>query len=86
MAPSRSTRIRSATVTSCIARVVGSSDAPVTGRVDDVTGRVVADVVEDALVSGRPLEIDMNGLAAGLYLVRAESAEGVAVRSLTVVR
>ena len=86
MAPSRSTRIRSATVTSWIARVVVRSDAPVTVRVYDVTGRVVADVVEDALVSGRPLEIDMNGLAAGLYLVRAESAEGVAVRSLTVVR
>ncbi|MEM0963105.1 MAG: T9SS type A sorting domain-containing protein [Bacteroidota bacterium] len=72
--------------TAGIARVVVSSDAPVTVRVYDVTGRVVADVVEDALVSGRPLEIDMNGLAAGLYLVRAESAEGVAVRSLTVVR
>ena len=74
--------------TTGLARVVveAPADAPVTVRVFDVTGRVVARVAEDAYVSGRPLEIDTRGLAAGLYLVRAESEAGVAVRSLTVVR
>ena len=70
------------------ARVVVSSraDARVTVRVYDVTGRVVGTVVEGALVSERPLEIDTRGLAAGLYLVRADSESGVATARLTVVR
>ena len=70
------------------ARVVvsGRADARVTVRVYDVTGRVVGTVAEDALVDGRPLEIDTRGLAAGLYLVRADSESGVATARLTVVR
>ncbi|PAP76567.1 T9SS type A sorting domain-containing protein [Rubrivirga marina] len=74
--------------TTGLARVVvtAPAEAPVTVRVFDVTGRVVARVVEGAFVSGRPLDIDTRGLAAGLYLVRAESEAGVAIRSLTVVR
>ncbi|WP_420455167.1 T9SS type A sorting domain-containing protein [Rubrivirga sp.] len=66
--------------------VTSATGTPVTVRVYDVTGRVVVSVVEDGAVSGRALEIDTHGLAAGLYLVRAESAEGVAVRRMTVVR
>ncbi len=66
--------------------VTSAAGAPVTVRVYDVTGRVVVNVVEDGAVSGRALDIDTRGLAAGLYLVRAESAEGVAVRRMTVVR
>ncbi len=66
--------------------VTSAPDELVTIRVYDVTGRVVADVVEGGAVSGRVLEVDTAGMAAGLYLVRAESAAGVAVRRLTVVR
>lgn len=66
--------------------VTAPSDALVTVRVYDVTGRVVAEVIENAVVSGQVLDIDTRGLAAGLYLVRAESDAGVAVRRLTVVR
>ena len=66
--------------------VSAPADARVTVRVYDVTGRVVGTVVEGALVDGRPLEIDTRGLAAGLYLVRADSESGVATTRLTVVR
>ena len=66
--------------------VTSAPDELVTIRVYDVTGRVVADVVEGASVSGSVLEVDTARLAAGMYLVRAESAQGVAVRRLTVVR
>ncbi len=70
------------------ARVLVTSEtgAPVSVRVYDVTGRVVATVQESGAVSGRALEIDTRGLAAGVYLVRAESEAGVAVRRMTVVR
>ena len=66
--------------------VTAGADARVTVRVYDVTGRVVATVAQDAVVSGRALDIDTAGLAAGLYLVRAESGAEVAVTRFTVVR
>ena len=66
--------------------VSGRADARVTVRVYDVTGRVVATVAEDAAIDGRPLEFNVSGLAAGLYLVRADSESGVATQRLTVVR
>ena len=66
--------------------VTAPADAFVTVRVFDVTGRAVATVVEDALVSGRALSIDTRGMAAGLYLVRAEAGGKVASASFTVVR
>ena len=74
--------------TTGMARVVvsGRADARVTVRLYDVTGRVVGLVAQDAAIDGRPLEIDTRGLAAGLYLVRADSESGVATARLTVVR
>ena len=65
-------------------------DAPVgsfvTVRVFDVTGRMVRTVVEDAPVAGRMLDIDTQGLASGLYLVRAEAGGEFATTRFTVVR
>lgn len=68
-------------------RVTLDGTEALTVRVYDVTGRLVASVVEDAFVaSGRVLEIDTAALAAGLYVVRAEAGGDVATRRLTVVR
>ena len=66
--------------------VTAGDGARVTVRVFDVTGRVVATVADDAVVSGRPLEIETAGLASGLYLVRAQSGTETATARFTVVR
>ena len=66
--------------------VAAAPGALVTVRVYDVTGRVVATVVEDGAVAGRTLQLDTAGLAAGLYLVRADSGAEVATARFTVVR
>ena len=66
--------------------VASPSDALVTVRVYDVTGRVVATVAEGARLDGRTVEIDTRDLAAGLYLVRADSGAEVATARFTVVR
>jgi len=66
--------------------VSAPADAFVTVRVFDVTGRVVATVAENALVAGRTLDFETTGMAAGLYLVRAEAGGQVASTSFTVVR
>ena len=59
----------------------------VTVRVYDVTGRLVASVLEGGAVEAeRTLQVDTNGWAAGLYVVRAQSETGVVTRRLTVVR
>ena len=66
--------------------VSAASDALVTVRVFDVTGRVVATVTEAEAVAGRVLDIDTSDLASGLYLVRAEANGEVAAARFTVVR
>ncbi len=75
--------------TSGIARMRLSlaGDEAVTVRVFDVTGRLVATVVEDARVrDAQVLEVDTQALAAGLYVVRAEAGGDVVTRRLTVIR
>ena len=58
-----------------------------TVRVYDVMGRMVQSVVENAQASGEQrLEVDTQGLAAGVYVVRATTGTAVATRRLTVVR
>ena len=68
-------------------RVSAAGDDAVTVRVFDVTGRLVATVVEGAFLrSDQVLEVDTQSLAAGLYVVRAEAGGDVVTRRLTVVR
>ena len=56
-------------------------------RVYDVTGRLVASVLEGGVVrDGQTLSVDTSGWASGLYVVRAQSETGVVTRRLTVVR
>ena len=72
-----------------VARVAVSSalGEAVTVRVYDVTGRLVATVLEGGAVEAeRTLQVDTAGWAAGLYVVRAQSETGVVTRRLTVVR
>lgn len=58
-----------------------------TVRVYDVMGRMVQTVTEGALASGdQRLEVDTQGLAAGVYVVRATAGTSVATRRLTVIR
>jgi hypothetical protein len=58
-----------------------------TVRVYDVMGRMVASVVEGARAQGeQAVEVDTRGLAAGVYVVRAEAGNEVATRRLTVLR
>jgi hypothetical protein len=75
--------------TSGLARVnvTTGRDEEVSVRVYDVTGRVVATVTESYLVAGtRMMDIDTRGLAAGVYVLRAEAGNEVATRRLTVLR
>lgn len=75
--------------TTGVARLAVSAarDEAVTVRVYDVTGRMVVSVLEGALVqSSRTVEINTQALAAGVYVVRAESGRDVATQRLTVVR
>ena len=56
-------------------------------RVYDVTGRLVASVLEGGVArEGQTLSVDTRGWAAGLYVVRAQSEAGAVTRRLTVVR
>ena len=56
-------------------------------RVYDVTGRLVASVLEGGVArEGQTLSVDTRGWAAGLYVVRAQSETGAVTRRLTVVR
>lgn len=64
----------------------GRAGSRVTVRVYDVTGRMVGVVAEDVAASGQTLSIDTRGLAAGMYLVRADSDAGVATARMTVAR
>ena len=58
-----------------------------TVRVYDVMGRMVQSVTEGALASGEQrLEVNTQGLAAGIYVVRATAGTSVATRRLTVIR
>ncbi len=58
-----------------------------TVRVYDVMGRLVTTAVENVRSAGeQTVQIDTQGLAAGLYVVRAESGTAVATRRLTVIR
>ena len=58
-----------------------------TVRVYDVMGRVVSTAVEGVRSTGeQTVQIDTQGLAAGVYVVRAESGTAVATRRLTVIR
>ncbi len=60
--------------------------ADVALRVFDVTGREVARVFEGPVSGNRTVTLDTRGWAQGLYIVRAESAVGVATRRITVIR
>ncbi len=58
-----------------------------TVRVYDVMGRLVQTVVEGTRSTGeQQLQVDTQGLAAGVYVVRATSGTSVATRRLTVIR
>ncbi len=60
---------------------------PVTVTVYDVRGREVAVAVDRDLEAGtHSVGLDVAGLASGVYIVRAQSAERVAVQRITVVR
>ena len=58
-----------------------------TVRVYDVMGRLVTTAADNVRSTGeQTVQIDTQGLAAGLYVVRAESGTAVATRRLTVIR
>ncbi|HEX8298776.1 MAG TPA: T9SS type A sorting domain-containing protein [Rubricoccaceae bacterium] len=58
-----------------------------TVRVYDVMGRLVTTAVEGVRSTGeQSVQIDTQGLAAGVYVVRAEAGTSVATRRLTVIR
>ena len=58
-----------------------------TVRVYDVMGRMVQTITEGARSTGEQrLEVNTQGLAAGVYVVRATAGTSVATRRLTVIR
>ena len=58
-----------------------------TVRVYDVMGRLVQTVVEGVRSTGeQQLQVDTQGLSAGVYVVRATAGTSVATRRLTVIR
>ncbi|HEX9950765.1 MAG TPA: T9SS type A sorting domain-containing protein [Rubricoccaceae bacterium] len=58
-----------------------------TVRVYDVMGRLVSTAVDGVRSTGeQTVQIDTQGLAAGVYVVRAEAGTAVATRRLTVIR
>ena len=64
---------------------LGAADA-VRVTVSDALGRRVAVVHDGPLHDARTLSLDTSGLAPGVYVVRAETADGVATRTVSVVR